>query len=362
MYRKSIIINNRMYEINQSADWLGQEDRLSDFEYDTLKFIRDWLSGQNIFNTNTSGSTGHPKTITIHRSQMEASAKRTVAFFGLAKHHKALVCIPTAFIGGKMMLVRALEANMSIIATEPSALAIKQIEDTQNGFIALVPLQLQAILNDHIATARLSQCRAAIIGGGSIAEKDIGKLQTIPCPVYNTFGMTETISHIALRKMNGNNANQYFQTLPQVGIERDEDDCLIISAKDITGVDQLRTNDRVLIHNPNSFTWLGRKDNVINTGGIKIQIELLEQKIAELFTLWKFSCHFFIDSVADEKLGEKIILVVQGPPLPDLPGKLKKNMSKYECPKAIYYTDTFAKTPTGKILRKESLKRALKTA
>ena len=313
-----------------------------------LSFCRDWLTGQNIFIANTSGSTGPPCEIQLHRQAMKASAAKTLEFFKLKPGNKALLCINPSFIGGKMMLVRAMERDMIIQVVAPSSEPVGLPFPSQD-FISLVPLQLYNMLSREIYDDFLNQAKAIIVGGGVISRELSQLCQRLRCPVYSTYGMTETVSHIALRKINANPVEDTYSVLPGIAISIKEDGRLIING-DVTNGRDVITNDIVEIVSKTHFKWLGRKDNIINSGGIKIQAEQVESKIEKAFVAAGLSLPFFICGVTDKVLGEKIILVIESdePDKEKIMGLLKNYLGKYEVPKEVYFTKEFRYTSSQK--------------
>lgn len=349
---KTIVIHHREAALSEIIS--GSAVSFTDFEADTFSFINAWLSGKESFTLHTSGSTGSPKEITLTRDQLKASAQRTIRKLNLSEKNTALVCLDTKYIAGKMMLVRALDANMRIIATEPVANPLKNISP-QPDFGAFVPLQLDEIFKHDDSVKKLNQFKSIIIGGASISTSLIEKIKTLSCAVYATYGMTETVSHVALQKLNGTDAQKYFETLPGVTIKTDERDCLVIG---LTGFPEpIITNDIVKIIGPSGFTILGRYDNIINSGGIKLIPETIEKKLLPLFP----DRTFFVTGISDERLGQKLVLIVEGTPKPELQAALRLALSAYEIPKDIFYVDQVERTETQKINRPKTLEKALKS-
>lgn len=329
----------------------------SDNESQTLYFCKQWLENQQIFRLFTSGSTGTPKAIDIRRSQMEASAQATIQALNLEKNDTAFICLNTNFIAGKMMLVRALLLEMNILVTDPSSNPLKNFDFTFK-FAAFVPLQIQTILEESPEKVEiLNQTKAIILGGAEVNLILEKKLQIIKSPVFLTYGMTETVSHIALKRLNGQEKQSFFQILPNVLISQNENECLEIQAP-MTNFEKIQTNDRVKILDSKRFEWLGRIDNVINSGGIKIQIEELEQKINLLLVKNNFFHRIMILGKSDEKLGQKLILIIESKVFSQeteisFLALLKKKLNKFEIPKQIFYLEKFAQTSTNKLDRKQ---------
>ncbi|HEU5291416.1 MAG TPA: AMP-binding protein [Cyclobacteriaceae bacterium] len=344
-YSQKIIINNK--EINLADILSGKVSSFSAFENSTFSFIKEWLEGQDSFNLHTSGSTGNPKEITLTRNQLRQSAQRTLKALSLDQNDTALVCLDTKYIAGKMMLVRALEGNMKIAAADPSANPLQNIQGPVT-FTALVPLQLQEILKHPNSIQKLNEMKAVIIGGAAVntfLQKEITKLK---CAVYATYGMTETVSHIALQCLNGRNASNHFTALPGIKIKTDNRGCLVIQMPEFS--EPIITNDLVEIISRDQFRWLGRYDNVINSGGFKISPEKIEKELEAILP----DRAFFVTSILDERLGEKLVLIMEGSARPVDFKTLQ--LHPYEVPKDIILLPEFVRTETGKINREKTMR------
>lgn len=343
-----ITINSKEISVNNLSPFT------TSFEKDTCSFINAWLTGKTTFTLQTSGSTGSPKEIVVTREQLSASAHRTIAKLKLVDNQTALVCLDTKYIAGKMMLARALEVNMYIVVVEPSSNPLKNLS-AQPDFGAFVPLQLDEILRDEDSTEKLNQFRSVIIGGASVNPILKEKIKKLSCDVYATYGMTETVSHIALQKLNGSDAQEYFETFPDIKIKIDSRDCLVI---ELPGFQEpIITNDLVSIIDDHHFKILGRYDNIINSGGIKLVPETIEKKLSSLLS----DQSYFIAGIDDDRLGQKLVLIIEGKARPELADALKLALPTYEIPKEIFYLDEFIRTETQKINRGLSLKMALKS-
>jgi O-succinylbenzoic acid--CoA ligase len=321
---------------------------------DILEFVVEWSNRKEWIEARTSGSTGRPKNFKIKKEQILASAKRTLHFLELKKDDGALLCIPNRFIGGKMMIARSIigELNLYIADNE----AIPSIpEGVDLDFAAVVPYQMHAIMQDADATEKWKKVKKIIIGGGQVDPRLETELKTWPNEIYESFGMTETISHIALRRISGVKDKVPFQALEGITLSKDERDCLVIHSE-LLPENPLITNDIVELENETSFRWMGRADNLINSGGVKIIPETIEKLIKPFM-----NTKFFFAGVPDEKLGEKLVLVVEGQPMnegdeAELLTDIKTDLHKYEIPKEIVYLDAFVETENGKINRKKTAK------
>lgn len=313
-------------------------------------FLQEWRSPSLFLETATSGSTGIPKTIRINKKQMIASALMTGEFLEIKKGENALLNLSLDTIAGKMMIVRAIVLELNLFVTSLSknpfysTLNIPQID-----FIALVPYQVNDILNQH--ANELKKIKSIIVGGAACSENLIENLKAKGIQAYQTFGMTETISHIAMRKI-GITTEEHYSTLPNVFISVNFDQQLIIDAPDLS-VNNLITNDIVALISENSFIWRGRADYIINSGGVKIHPEKIEQILSKYIEV-----PFFISSVKDDLLGEKIILIIESSNKLKLDFKeIFSGESNYFKPKEIIYLNEFERTISNKINRIQTLKK-----
>ncbi len=340
---------------------------LTPYESRVLAFCRAWLGGQETFTLRTSGSTGKPKEILLRRAQMVASARMTGAALGLRAGDRALVCLPVEYIAGRMMLVRGFVLGLRLTVVTPSANPLASLPpDARFDFTALVPLQLQTILArtpDRLPL--LDGMKAILVGGAPVSMALQRALQRIAAPVYHTYGMTETVTHIALRRLNGPHPEAAFKPLPGVQVGQDERGCLTVTAP-VTGGQTLHTNDRVTLQPDGSFIWLGRLDNVINSGGVKVQVERVERALERALLDYRggvFSGRrFFVGGTPDERLGETVTVVMEGSPLPvqdeaALRAALQAALSRYEVPRRFAFLPRLPQTPTGKIDRRAALRR-----
>lgn len=318
------------------------------WERNVFDFIQEWLNDEDFINIKTSGSTGKPRTLSLKKAWMAYSAEKTCDFFRLNNKSTALLCLPASFIAGRMMIVRAFVSGCNLILKEPSGRPFKDLPISID-FAAITPFQLYQSLED---LGSGSPVKTLIVGGGEIShvlERDIQKL---PVEIHATYGMTETSSHIALRKVNGRERSDFYTVLGETKISVDENSCLVIENPQLfDGV--LKTNDVVEIVNNRQFRWKGRYDNIINSGGIKIQPEELENSISQII-----SVNFAISSIQDERLGEGVALVLEREGIaPEEENKLideiRKIVHHYSLPVRVFCIPVFPKTPTGKINRPE---------
>ncbi len=317
-----------------------------------LIFCQQFLNGSPDFKITTSGSTGNPVTTVLTRRQLLVSAQQTILTLGLEKGFKALVCISTDHIGGKMMLVRGMEAKMDLYLTKPEA-EINHLNLPAIDFMALVPLQVRSLLKTIEGRKFLASCKIVIIGGAAIAPELAKQLSTFNNSIYHTYGMTETASHIALKRLNGKDKQEDFHLLPGINITIDPRGCLVVNGE-ITNNKDLITNDIVEVIDKNRLRWLGRWDRVINTGAYKV----FPEKIAPLITpILKSNNHtgdFIILGMPHEKWGQQVTLVLESTAKEEsyeaqLTAQCKRVMHPYEVPKRIRYLVKFPRTQSGKI-------------
>ncbi len=345
-----------------SIESLPEYDKLSSYSQQTLSFCHAWLSGQAIFDIQTSGSTGTPKNIQITRAQMQASARATAQVLGLKTSDNALVCLNTAYIAGKMMLVRAFETGMSLIIIPPTTLPFASVYELID-FTALVPLQLKSMLEatEQTYTQRLNNLKAILVGGAPVDCTLETLIHTkLTAPVYSTYGMTETVSHIALRRLNGPDASEVYKLMPGVEVKIGEKNCLAVEGA-VSNYQWLQTNDVVELLDASHFRWLGRADQVVNSGGVKIHTESLENKLQSVMQDVGIEGLFFLAGIPDEQLGEKLCLFIEKASPLDLDQEqalrtwMKDHLHPYEIPKKVFCLPQFRRTPTGKIQRKQTL-------
>ncbi|HYG39693.1 MAG TPA: AMP-binding protein [Cytophagales bacterium] len=339
-----------------SSSFLG--DNLNTYYQNTLSFIRDWLSGKEVFDLQTSGSTGVPKVITVSRAQLTYSALASAKALNLLPGYSALVCLNTKYIAGIMMMVRSLVTGMKMRIIEPSSNPLETLSASDNfDFTAWVPLQMEKVLDCLPENeVLLNKFKCIIVGGAPVSASLQSKINNITVPVYLTYGMTETLSHIALQKLNGPDADDYFQALDEVELGIDSRGCLTVKSP-VTLNETIVTNDLVELLERNRFRFLGRLDNVINSGGVKILPEKIEALLDDTFLRLGLSRRFFIFGTPDERLGEQVTLFIEGETLSEEEKSLtfsvlKANLSSYEIPKEIRFINSFIETATGKVNRK----------
>lgn len=326
----------------------------SPFHQRLLLFLREWFSPEKTIRLQTSGSTGLPKQITVRKEQMVQSALMTCDFFQLRENEKALLCLPLDYIAGKMMVVRAICAGLDLFPVTPSGHPLAETT-SKFDFAAMVPLQVYNALQSPEEKQRFSQIKRVIIGGGAIDPKLEEALKELPNALYSTYGMTETVSHIALQKINGEDASGYYTPLPGVSLKLSEEQTLIIHAPHVAD-ETVVTNDIAEIRSDGTFRILGRKDNVINTGGIKVQAELVE-KILRPF----INGNFAITAVPHPRLGEAVVLLIEPINNPAiLKREIKQLLPRYQRPFHILVVESIPQTGSGKTDRTAAKKLAIK--
>lgn len=322
-----------------------------------LSFCRAWLTGQSEFHLHTSGSTGPPKAIRIRREAMAASAALTQQALGLTADMHALVCLDTGLIAGQMMLVRGLEVGMTLHVEPPTANPFTQLPGSVHiDFAALVPYQLEAILQTD-TRIRFESMQVAIIGGAPLRDALTEQLNPYACRFFATYGMTETVSHIALRSLNGPNRKPWFRVLPGITFETDSRGCLVINAPYLA--EAVVTNDLIRTIDSDQFEWLGRWDHVINSGGKKIHPEVVEKKLAAVIAAIDPRIRFFIASQPHPQLYQQVVLVVESEATETLLDRMTdigNLLDQYEVPRQILGVPRFAETASGKIDRLATMK------
>lgn len=307
------------------------------------EFIAEWQRSSASIIVQTSGSTGTPKSIELLKSHMIASAEMTGRFFNLEKGHRILLNMSPKTIGGIMIIVRAIVLKLELIVIDVTSTPLLQLNEHVD-FAAMVPMQVESCIQN--CPNKFNSIKTLIIGGGQISSNLAEKLKSLRCEVYHTFGMTETISHIALRNIKDTDVE--FNILDDVVIHA-ENYSLVINAPSL-GISNLVTNDLVEITSKTSFKWLGRSDFAINSGGIKIIPSVIEEKLDGII-----QSNFFSIGIPDQKLGQKHILVIEGNPEYILKKSDFEFLDKYVIPKEIYFLDKFIYTISGKINKLQTI-------
>lgn len=351
-----------MFKIHFDTKALNKEDLLSALFFDTspenqlaLTFCNEWFSNQPFFNIPTSGSTGTPKTISITRNQIKESVQLTKQAFNLTDNDTCLLNLSAKHIAGKMMLARAMDIGMEITLTTPTSNPLRNIT-TSFDFYAFVPLQIQTIITQTPEKIeQLNKAKAIIIGGAKVSLELEELLQQIKAPIYATYGMTETVSHIALKRLNSALKTPFYEALPSIELAVDNRNCLKIKAS-VTNNEWISTNDIVNLEDDH-FDILGRIDNIINTGGLKVQAEKIEQVVELFFKKNKLSNRFFIAPLPHSQFGEQVTLFVEGEfeMKPILLTELVHQLEKHEVPKEVISIPLFEETESGKVDKRSTI-------
>ncbi|ACU06718.1 O-succinylbenzoic acid-CoA ligase [Flavobacteriaceae bacterium 3519-10] len=323
----------------------------TEFEEKVVSFLEEWHSVRETVPVQTSGSTGTPKVFAIRKERMRHSANMTCDFLNLSPESSALLCLPVEYISGKMMVVRAAERNMKLTVSTPTSQPLQNITEFID-FCAMTPLQVQNSLDKIHLIGNL------IIGGAQVAEHlkvnitDALKHSNTQSRVYETYGMSETLSHIALKQIYPK-SEEFFTVLGDVQISQDERSCLSVFAPKLNP-DRLQTNDLVEIKNATQFRFIGRLDNIINSGGLKIHPEELEELVKK-----HLKTEVIFAGLKDDRLGQKLVLGVEGARSTQLSNALNTALdavetafSKNHRPREIFYLNEFPRLPNGKISRR----------
>lgn len=330
------------------------KDRVSSsslqWERDVCIFILEWMDSTDSVVAKTSGSTGFPKAIVLSKQKMLNSAKQTGDFFDFKEGQSALLCLSANYIAGKMMIVRAILWKLNLILVDPNGNPLENL-NTKVDFAAMVPLQL---LNSLNSPDRIELITNLLIGGGTVDTKLEKQIQNLTTNCFSSYGMTETVSHVAIKSLNGPSQSNYFKALGDVLFSVDKRNCLKINAPQILS-SPIVTNDLVDLITKKQFVWLGRYDNVVNSGGIKLFPETIEKKLQGVIPT-----PFFLAGLPDEKFGQKLVLLVEDPIANEntklkLQEKIKDLLDKFEQARSIFFMKEFIRTPNGKLKREATL-------
>lgn len=329
-------------------------------------FLQEWNSPSETLLVHTSGSTGKPKPMWVEKQRMLNSAHITCDFLGLRPGDSALLCMSLDYIAGKMMVVRSIERKLRLFSVKPSGHplsdeSLAKMVEMDFDFVAMVPMQVYNTLQVPQERERLSRIKHLIIGGGAIDDALAEELRSLPGAVWSTYGMTETLSHIALRRLNGEEASEWYHPFDSVGVSLNSDGCLVIDAplvcseplvtNDIAEIKQQETSSHssdasssLKTSSPHVlFRIKGRKDNVICSGGIKIQIEEVENLLRQ-----HLDAPFLLAKKKDEKFGEIAVLVTESGDLEGVEAICRQVLPKYWVPRQYLHFDQLPMTETGK--------------
>ncbi|MBV5311826.1 MAG: AMP-binding protein [Prolixibacteraceae bacterium] len=345
-----IILNGK--QINSAeiqafvAERLGNT-MIAEWERELYVFLNEWFSDSDFVRTQTSGSTGEPKPIELPKSVMIRSAERTIEYFGLQSGSQLLLSLSCRYIAGKMMVVRAIVGQMNLVAIDPST-DFEFLQNESFDFGAMVTNQVFKLMEQPSGKKRLQNIRNLLVGGSAISTALETQISELSSRIVSTYGMTETASHIAIRELSGDRKSDYYQCLPGIAVSLTENDCLQIHLPEFG--EPLQTNDLAELQSPAYFRILGRVDSVIISGGIKYSPEVMEKKLEGIIAQ-----RFVISSLPDEKLGEKLVLVIEGKPFAtaDIQEKITQLFSPFEQPRCILFLDKLPETTSGKLRRVE---------
>lgn len=353
--RQSILIDRKRYSASEAQIPKGESQSLlqksfyaqygtDSFQASLADFLAEWFDNGSTVLVHTSGSTGTPKPLRVEKQRMMQSAMLTVNFLGLSQGDTALLCMPLKYIAGKMVVVRSLVAGLNLIPVTPSGHPLVQI-NVAPEFAAMIPMQVYNSLQVAEEKECLQQIRHLIIGGGAI-DTELGKaLASFPHAVWSTYGMTETLSHIALRRLNGPEASDWYTPFHGVTLSLSPENTLSIEAP-VVCPEKLITNDICEFNSQGQFHILGRKDNTINTGGVKVQIEQVENALKPSLPV-----PFLVTSVPDPKFGERIVLLLEDEKktyTAELLNQILQALPVYWRPKQVIHIQKLPQTETGK--------------
>ncbi len=346
---RHIRINDEVFALHEletvAAEKLQTE--LTDWEQDFYRFAIEWFDSRDFVELNTSGSTGIPKTIRLPKTMMRRSAARTLQYFNIKDDEQLLLSLSCRYIAGKMMLVRALCGNHSLVVVDPSS-DFRFLQHEKYGLGAVVPLQLGKMLEN--SSAFVENIRCLLVGGSAVPAALEEQIRGLKNEIVSTYGMTETASHIALRHLSGSKASPNYCALPGIVLRCNAGGCLEIQEN--PNDDWLTTTDLVEMLSPTEFTILGRADDAIISGGLKFHPAQIEKKLQK-----HISVPFFISSEEDEKLGARLILIVEGKDSPELRAQIETvcqlELQKFEQARKIVFVEKIPRTETGKIVRRK---------
>lgn len=326
---KSLLVSDKKFQIDLDKS----------LEYQ----LKQLLSDEDSISISTSGSTGTPKVIELKKEHIWNSARATLDFLDVFSGSRALLCMSPDHIGGLMMVARSIVGDLDLYPVKASSNPLESVSGDFD-FAAMVPLQVEESLG-HI-----DRIKTLIIGGGPLKPSLEEVLKSRPGAIFHTYGMTETISHVAMRRVSGPESSDFYKALPGVSFSVDERGCLVINARAI-GVQGLITNDIVDLRDDRRFIWRGRADNAINSGGIKLIPEQLERKIGNI------GYDYFLAGMKDEKWGERLVMIIESTEPTDIDKSfLSGYLERFEVPKDIYLLEHFQRTDSGKVNRPKNLK------
>lgn len=313
-------------------------------------FLSEWYSPKSYIEVKTSGSTGKQKSIRLEKEFVAASAQRTIQFFQLKKGDRVLHCLPEKYIAGKLMVVRALLGNLDLFVVEPAS-GFSFLQTEKFRFAAMVPAQVNKILeSEPFPGTWFQNIEQLLIGGSAVPFTMEQKLQNVSTACYSSYAMTETATHVALRKLNGSGKSEFYHCFKDIRVQLSEKGCLQIF---MPGPEEqpLQTNDLAELKDEKTFRILGRNDNVIISGGLKYSPEQIEKKLEPFLEI-----PFLVSSLLHNSLGEQLVLVLKGNENSEILKTVKKlclkRLSKYEQPRQIIFVQHFPETENHKPDRK----------
>ncbi|MCB2219584.1 MAG: AMP-binding protein [Bacteroidetes bacterium] len=346
----TLTLNGKFHSRNdllRLVDAYSSEFAVAGWEKKFFGFLGEWLSEDPAIEVQTSGSTGNPGIFLAHKAKMVESSLRTGKFLGLSAGDTALLALPVSFIAGKMMVVRSFVLGLNLVPVNPTANPLADL-DQPFDFVALTPMQLHHALQSNDGIRKINQIRKLIIGGGDISPVLMEQIRKLETDIWHTYGMAETLTHVALKKLTGENATEHFKALPGISFEQDERHCLVISAPWLSSK-KIMTHDIVGLLDDQTFDFIGRFDNIINSGGFKISPEKVEARLNTIL-----SQRFIVIGLPDVALGQKLVLVIEGSHISgvELMDQIKASgLKKHEVPREIHFLYQFPLTDSGKVIR-----------
>ena len=334
---------------------------LPKYVQDTYRFARAWLQKQPYFSLRTSGSTGSPKLLRLQRSQLKISAQIGMDVFKIPAGLPLLLCLSVEHIAGMMQVVRAIEHGHHLHVLEAERYVLKRWKlGRRYGLVSLIPLQLQVLTAPDFE--QLLQCHTVLLGGGPLSEPTEAKLRRLPTHIYHSYGMSESAAHVALRRI-APSFSLYFEALPSINLSQMKNGCLQISSP-TTNHRPLQTQDLVSMKSRTSFVWLGRSDAIINSGGIKLNINTLEEQVSRLWeqSFGSNAAPAFAYSLPDDTLGQRFVWFSEQRPSNQILSAFidrLKELPLYHAPRSLCIPKHFATTHSGKLDKKHTATKIL---
>ena len=345
---RGLLLNHTFHPIDTLTALCNKKvkaEGVPQWERKVYQFILEWLSEKAYIVQRSSGTTGQPKAFHLPKRSMICSAQNTCNYFDLRTGQSALLCLPVDYIAGKMMVVRAFVGKLNLLLMQPSNTPVLSgLEEVD--FCAMVPLQVSNLLN---RAEPLHKIKKLIIGGAEIRPELEVTLRDLPVEVYATYGMAETCSQVAIRKLSGPQYGRYYNAMPGIKCSTDSRNCLVIESGYLDN--RVVTNDVVELIDSHSFRWVGRYDNLINSGGIKVVPEEIEAVISK-----KTGMDCAIIGLPDSKLGQKVVLVLEKKDgktgLNELKEMVKEEIPGHSQPKEIIFVEHIPRNHSFKVDRR----------